>query len=121
MTEGGKSTVPLLRLSFLLICAACTEPRLKRYSDIIEPLVGSAKRERVTEILGKPTSCKREFSQEKCEYRTSMGRNHPVPEVFKKPEGLGPDLSPYEYFDVLHLYYDDFGILREWDPVVIQP
>ena len=114
-------TTPLFSVFLFWLCSSCTESRVKKYSDILEPLVGTAKKERLNEVLGKPTFCKRELAYEQCEYRTSRGRNDPVPEVFRKSEGLGPDLSPYEYFDVLRLYYDDFGVLKEWDAVNIQP
>jgi len=105
----------------LWVLVGCTSPRLKRYHDLIDPHVGKAKKEKMDSLLGVPSSCKRTPSLKLCEYRTASERNEPVPGVLEKPKGFGgPDVSPYEYFDVLHLFYDDFGVLQEWNPVVIQ-
>jgi hypothetical protein len=109
---------------FLLLFAAtvlsCTQPRTKRYSDMIDPLVGSAKKEEVDRLLGVPAFCRQETALQKCEYRTASGRNAPTPEVFSKKTTI-PDVSPYEYFDVIHLFYDDRRVLKEWQAVVVKP
>lgn len=103
----------------ILTLLSCTQTRVKKYEGILEPLVGKATKSQVNQLLGSPVSCKQESRYEKCEYRSAFSQNDPVPEVFRKVEGLGPDLSPYEYFDVLHLYFDNFRILKEWEPVVM--
>lgn len=107
----------ILSLLFLLFIG-CTEPRFKRYQDIIDPKVGVADKTDMNRMLGSPVKCTPDGSYQMCEYRTAKGRNEPVPSVHEKKEGF-PDLSPYEYYDVLHLFYDDFGVLRDWKPVVL--
>jgi hypothetical protein len=107
-----------LVLGFLLL-ASCVETHVRKYQNLLEPRVGRAKQNEINALLGNPTYCRAEGKYEKCEYRTAAAQNHPVPDIFRKTEGLGPDLSPYEYFDVLHLYFDTFHVLREWEPVVI--
>lgn len=97
----------------------CTQSRVKKYQGLLEPLVGKASKVEVQKLLGNPNYCKQESRYEKCEYRSAFSQNHPVPDMFRKSETSGPDLSPYEYFDVLHLYFDAFHILREWEPVVL--
>lgn len=109
----------LLILLAIPICLACTETRVKRYSDMIEPHVGGASKSEMNKILGAPTYCHDEGKYEKCEYRTSRGRNESVPGIFWKEPAMGPDLTPYEHFDVLHLYYDGFSVLKEWEPIVL--
>ena len=103
-------------MAFLLI--GCTETRVKRYGNILDPLVGTARKTQVNRKLGIPAFCQLESPLERCEYRTARGRNEQIPYIHQKREGF-PDLSPYEHFDVLHLYYDGFGILRDWEPVVM--
>lgn len=110
----------LLILLTIFVCLACTETRIERYTDIIEPHVGGTHKAEMNKILGAPTFCKEEGKYEKCEYRTARGRNEPVPGVFRKEPAMGPDLTPYEHFDVLHLYYDSFAVLKEWEPIVVQ-
>jgi len=84
-------------------------------------MLGTAKKTEVNQVLGSPTSCKKTAEGlEECEYRTAAARNYPVPDAHKKQEAMGPDLSPYEYFDVLHVYYDSLGILKNWVPIVIR-
>jgi len=83
-------------------------------------MVGNGKKESVDKVLGPPIKCVKEHALEKCEYRTARERNDPVPAVHHQERSMGPDLSPYEHFDVLHLYYDSFGLLREWEPIVIK-
>ncbi len=104
---------------FCLLILSCTQTRVKKYQGMLEPLLGKAKQSEVNALLGNPISCKQEGRFEKCEYRTTSAQNNPVPDMFRKSEGIGPDLSPFEYFDVLHLYFDAFHILKEWEPVVI--
>jgi len=104
---------------FLVGIVGCTEPRVKKYSSILEPRVGTAKKEEIDKLLGSPTWCKEYEGLKKCEYRSSRAENAPVPDVFRKQEGMGPDLSPYDRYDVLHLTFDNFGILKEWEPVVM--
>ena len=107
-------------LCFLMFFfTACSEPRVKKYKGILDPQIGAATKLQINKLLGKPTFCKPEGKYDKCEYRTTRGRNEPTPSIHKKEEALGPDLSPYEHFDVLHLFYDGFGVLREWQPVVL--
>ncbi|MBI4403429.1 MAG: hypothetical protein HY537_04670 [Deltaproteobacteria bacterium] len=109
-----------LALFCVVMLAGCTHTRVKFYHDLINPLVGSATKEKMNSLLGSPTWCKQETSFEQCEYRTSRGRSEPVPAIHRQHESMGPDLSPYDYFDVLHLFYDDTKTLREWSPIVIQ-
>ena len=108
-----------LRALLILVLVSCTEMRVKKYNDLLNPRVGTAKKEEVGKLLGNPVSCSQELEGEKCEYRTSHARNHPVPDVYRQERALGPDLSPYDHFDVLHVRYDGFGILKSWEPVVI--
>lgn len=110
----------LLILFIFLLLSACTETRIKRYTDIVEPHLGSASKSEMNKILGAPTYCKDEGKYERCEYRTSRGRNESVPAIHRKEPAMGPDLTPYEHFDVLHLYYDGFAVLKEWEPIVVQ-
>lgn len=107
-------------LTLALALSACTQTPVRRYSDMIDPLVGSGKKEELDRLLGFPASCRQESVFQKCEYRTASGRNAPTPMVFTKQPGK-PDLSPYESFDVIHLFYDDQRILKEWQAVVLTP
>lgn len=77
----------------------------------------------VNEVLGPPVSCAAEPNTNltQCEYRTAMGRNLPTPDVHVRIPSMGPDLSPYDHFDVLHLHFDDTGVARDWTPMVIRP
>ena len=52
--------------------------------------------------------------------KQATGRNAPTPMVFTKSSTM-PDVSPYDYFDVIHLFYDDQRVLTEWQPIVIKP
>lgn len=106
-----------LLLSLALI--ACTEGRVKKYRDILEPRIGTGKKDEIDKLLGNPAWCKEEGGAQKCEYRSSRANNEPVPDVYRRNEGMGPDVSPYDRFDVLHLQYDGFGVLKEWEPVMI--
>ncbi len=110
------------KLGTVLLCSlliSCSQTRVKKYQNVLEPLVGKAKKSEVNHLLGNPVSCKQEPPYEKCEYRTAYSQNNPVPDMFRKSEALSLDLSPYEYFDVLHLYFDSFHILKEWEPIVL--
>ena len=98
---------------------SCTELRVKKYRQMLEPKIGTTKKFEINKLLGSPAFCKQEVRYEKCEYRTMAAQNNQVPGIMRKEEGMGPDLSPYDYFDVLHLFYDGFEILREWEPVVL--
>lgn len=111
--------IALAFLFFIVGILGCTEPRVKKYSNILEPRVGSGKKDEIDRLLGNPTWCKEKEGLQKCEYRSSRANNAPVPDVFRKEEGMGPDLSPYDRYDVLHLTYDGFGVLKDWEPVVI--
>jgi hypothetical protein len=109
-----------LTLLLLLALAACTQTRARRYSEMIDPLVGSGKKEQLDKLLGIPAFCRQESAFQKCEYRTASAHNAPTPIVFEKLTNM-PDVSPYEYFDVIHLFYDDQRVLKEWQAVVLKP
>ena len=108
-------------LGFLLLLffTGCTESMVKRYADVIEPQLGSATKSDFRKLFGPPAFCKPDKDWELCEYRTAHTRNYPTPRMYAKNPTFGPDLSPYEFFDVIHLYYNEWGILQEWDPVVV--
>lgn len=106
-------------LSLVCFMTSCTQSRVKKYEAILEPKIGKSTKFQINSLLGNPVSCVQETKYEKCEYRSAYTQNAPVPDMFRKSEGIGPDLSPYEYFDVLHLYFDAFHILQEWEPVVM--
>ena len=110
--------------NFLLILSvtlfvACSELRVKRYGDLLDPLLGSGSIAEVNRVLGKPTSCEALSLGKRCEYRTAAARNYTIPDAHRQLPGFGPDLSPYQYFDVLSVVYDHFGVFREWEPVAI--
>lgn len=105
---------------FLILFCHCTSPRVKKYQAVIDPGIGSAKKVEMSKLFGNPIACQSEAILERCEYRTSYVRNEPVPDVYKKTEGV-PDLSPYDQFDVLYLYFDALGVLQSWEPVVLKP
>ena len=114
-----KIIISVFLVGIVGILGGCTEPRVKTYEGILEPRVGKSKKEEIDHILGNPTSCRDTDGVQTCEYRSSRANNQPVPNVYRKQEGMGPDLSPYDRYDVLHLKYDSFGVLKEWEPVVI--
>ncbi len=97
----------------LLALTSCVQPRVRRYQSALDPLLGQGKRADVDRILGRPVSCEKAGEGEKCEYRTAFGRNDPIPAASQKTL-LGPDLSPYEYYDVVRAEYDGLGIFRNW-------
>ena len=108
----------LLTLTVILM-TSCVQTRVKKYEAILEPKIGKSTKLDITSLLGNPIYCRQESKYEKCEYRSAYSQNGPVPDMFRKSDGLGPDLSPYEYFDVLYLYFDGFHVLQEWEPVVM--
>lgn len=110
----------LILIVLLVNLVQCTHQRVDRYRSAIEPRVNKSKKAELDELLGSPVKCEpSKDGLERCEYRTASERNAPIPEVFRRNSTMGPDVSPYEYFDVLHLYYDSFGTLKEWSPVVV--
>ncbi len=103
----------------IFITVACTESRIKRYSDLIEPSIGNGTKREITQNLGAPTFCKQEPKYEVCEYRTARGRNEPVPYVHKKDPAMSFDLTPYEHYDVIQVSFDGFGVAQNWEPIVL--
>ena len=103
-----------------VVCiTGCTTSKVKKYESLLNPKIGQSKKAEINTLLGNPVFSKAEGQYEKCEYRSAYSQNDPIPDMFKKSDGLALDLSPYEYFDVLHLYFDSFHILKEWEPVVL--
>jgi hypothetical protein len=114
--------VDVKTLTILLILGltiGCTELRVQRYQTILDPMLGKSKKADVDHELGRPTFCKNLNVGEICEYRTARGRNDPVPAAAQKST-LGPDLSPYDYFDVLQIEYDGMGIFKDWTATTIR-
>lgn len=105
-------------LSTIILFSACTQPRIKKYQSLLEPKIGNSKKDEINKILGSPAWCTTEAGTEKCEYRTAHANNEPVPDMYRKEDSLGPDLSPYDRFDVLHVFYDSTGVFKDWEPVV---
>src|SRR5688572_15067600 len=95
----------LLALALLTMFVACNQSNVKKYRDLLEPRVGSAKKDEINQLLGAPAWCRDEEGSQRCEYRTSRATNNPVPDMYRKEASLGPDLSPYDHFDVLHLHF----------------
>jgi len=108
-------------LVILGLVTACAHGRRERYEALLDPLRGKSNKVEIARLLGNPVFCKSENGGERCEYRTAHGRNEPVPSVHQKTTAMGPDLSPYDYFDVIQVNYDGFGTLREWAPIVLKP
>lgn len=106
--------------SSIILLSGCTEFKIKKYQSILDSKLGSAKKAEINQILGSPVWCTTEAGSEKCEYRTSYANNQPVPDVYRKGDATSPDLSPYDRFDVLHLFYDATGVLKDWEPVVLE-
>jgi len=104
--------------TLVVLMTSCAEHRVKRYQDMLDKHVGVTQKKELDRQLGEPTQCRPDGSMKLCEYRTAAGRNEQVPYVHQKKEGF-PDLSPYEHYDVLHLFYDDFNVLRDWKAVVL--
>lgn len=107
-------------LAVLVCLTACTEPALNRYSKLLDRRIGNSSKKEMNELLGPPVHCKTEFNDENCEYRTARGRNLQVPAVHQQNQSMGPDLSPYEHFDVLLLQFDSLGILQNWKPHTVK-
>lgn len=112
-----KSNLFILSTIFLIL--GCTELKIKKYQNVLEGKIGTAKKVEINQILGSPVWCRNENGSEICEYRTSYANNRPIPDAYRKENGTSPDLSPYEHFDVLHLSYDSTGLLKDWEPVVL--
>lgn len=113
------SQMHFVLLALCIGLLSCSHSRIERYRDALDSQLGNGKKTSLDQLLGMPYLCKNIGVFERCEYRTASQRNHPVPIVYRKAPGFGPDLSPYDYFDVIYLYYDDFDVLQEWEPVVI--
>ena len=111
----------LFLLLVLSVLVSCAQSRVRRFDELIEPKIGKATKSNMSQLLGTPVKCIRVAALERCEYRTASQRNDPVPGVHIPKKGMGPDVSPYEYFDVIHVFYDDFRVVRDWAPVVIHP
>ncbi len=103
-----------------LFWVSCTEKRIKKYETLLNPMVGNSKKIAINKKLGAPTFCKPEGDNEVCEYRTTKSHNENIPVHLQKAEGF-PDLSPYDYYDVLQITYDAFGNFKDWEPVVLAP
>lgn len=105
----------------LFIVSGCAQTRVRRYQGVLDPMLGNGTKIQVAKKLGNPANCAPLGTGERCEYRTAILRNDPVPAVHQKTVEMGPDLSPYEYFDVLQADFDGFGVLKDWQPIVIHP
>lgn len=114
-----KKIYPLILFS-ILFWTSCAQKRVTKYQNLLDPMVGSSKKIDVNKKLGGPTFCKFEGDNEVCEYRTTKSHNENIPVHLQKANGF-PDLSPYDYYDVLHITYDAFGNFKEWQPVVLAP
>lgn len=104
-------------VSVVFLLGACAQPRIRRYEVLIEPRVNKAKKDEMAQVFGAPVKCEKVELFERCEYRTNKGRNDPTPETHRPALAGMPDLRPYEYFDVIHLYYDADERLKDWAPV----
>lgn len=104
-----------------LLLTGCTQPTIRKYSDMLDPKIGVASKDDITRFLGAPASCRQTLNYEDCEFRTSRARNAPVPAVHQKHPSIGPDLSPYEQFDDLSLQFDSLGTFRGWKPLRVNP
>lgn len=105
----------------LILLSSCVESRVKKYQALLEPERQRGKRSEIELQLGPANRCIPEGRYLRCEYLTAKASNVPVGSVYRKQPGMGPDLSPYDQFDVLHLLYDSFGVLQEWYPITIAP
>lgn len=113
-------TKSLLFILMGLLFFGCAQKRIKRYQSMLDPKVNESKKEELDKLLGPPVSCSVEVGGlNKCEYRTAAGRNQPTPAAFRKSKTMKIDVSPFQQFDVLHLYYDSDRILKQWEPVVL--
>ncbi len=105
-----------MKLLIFLLLAGCTQPTVRRYGEMIDPKIGSANKNDMARLFGVPIICRPEGIYETCEFRTARGNNAPVPSVHQQNPAMGPDLSPYEHFDVILLQFDALGVLRSWKP-----
>jgi len=110
--------IAILALGPLL---ACSLSPLKRLEEAMDPMVGVKKKQEVERVIGEPVQCHSNTGTTRCEYRTLIGRNDPAPATHKKEPGMGPDLSPYEFFDVIEAFYDETGMLKDWHALSIRP
>lgn len=101
------------------LIVACTESRVKRYNDLIEPEIGKGSKKEISKLLGAPTFCNEKGKYEVCEFRTTRGRNEQTPYVHLKQPAMAPDLTPYEHFDVIQVSFDGFGVVQSWEPIVL--
>jgi hypothetical protein len=106
---------PVLSILAALALARCASTPVDRYRAQLQPLVGHGDKTQVAAVLGQPALCRPEGAVETCEYRVARPRpiSNPVPSA---PAIL--DLQPR---DVIHAYFDDKGVLRDWQALVIQP
>lgn len=109
-----KSFFLALGLGLLVCSVSCTTTRAKRFADVLDPMIGSGKKVELDSLLGRSVSCTAEGQESVCEYRTARMRNYPVPDAARRLDSSVPDLSPFEYFDVVLVRYDGFGVLKEW-------
>lgn len=107
-------------LPLFLFFPACAQKRIVKYESLLNRMVGVSKKTEVNQKIGNPTFCNPVGDNEVCEYRTPKSHNENIPVVLQKANGF-PDLSPYEYFDVLHLTYNPQKILTAWEAVVLAP
>jgi hypothetical protein len=112
-----------IELFALALCAlsvvACTQTRLRRYGELLDPLVGGESKAKVATILGAPSRCESYDGGQRCEYRTAAGRNTASIGVLAPNPAMGPNLAPYEHFDVINVYFNNVGLMREWEPIVL--
>lgn len=104
-----------------LFLSGCTEKRVKKYQDVLEPRISKAKKTEIDKMFGTPEKCIQEGPHLKCEYRTAAMRNTPVSDMYRKEPGMGPDLTPYDHFDVIHVFFDGLGVMQDWKPIVVEP
>jgi len=107
---------------FAVVCQmiACSHSPLKRLEEAMDPMIGK-KRVEVESAVGQPVQCQPLQGSTRCEYRTLIGRNEQAPAAHKPEPGMGPDLSPYEFFDVIEAFYDETGTLKDWHALSVKP
>ena len=105
-------------ISICVFIVSCTTTTLQKYSEILDIKKGIKKSE-IMGFLGRPVSCVFDSMGETCEFRTLYARNLPVAAVYQKNPTLCPDLSPYEFFDVLSLHFDEVSALKDWKPIYL--
>ena len=124
-TETRNSVTSLVSWTALfllpLLLQACASSPLRRLEESMDPMVGKKKRGEVERLVGQPVKCSSPQPMTRCEYRTLIGRNDPAPVTSKVEPGFGgPDLSPYEFFDVIEIFYDATGMMSDWRPLSIR-